>query len=182
MWLYQGEREGERDKWTDGHFNRQTIRYKRQRHRQAVVTVQELCKSRGGRPGLSVLTSLMVSVDVKQYWTTLTHWSQFVPNMSSDIRGHETLHHHHQAVARDKQTNRRTEGWAGCPRDTQRDRDNVDTFCVFGGMCPPTMLDFRFALLTARFNTFQTLNLCPSLPGGDKGAWPGVPVTVRVER
>ena len=27
---------------------------------------QELCKSRGGRPGLSVLTSLMVSVDVKQ--------------------------------------------------------------------------------------------------------------------
>ena len=30
-------------------------------------TVQELCESRGGRPGLSVLTSLMVSVDVKQY-------------------------------------------------------------------------------------------------------------------
>ena len=28
--------------------------------------VQELCESRGGRPGLSVLTSLMVSVDVKQ--------------------------------------------------------------------------------------------------------------------
>ena len=28
---------------------------------------QELCESRGGRPGLSVLTSLMVSVDVKQY-------------------------------------------------------------------------------------------------------------------
>ena len=27
--------------------------------------VQELCESRGGRPGLSVLTSLMVSVDVK---------------------------------------------------------------------------------------------------------------------
>ena len=27
---------------------------------------QELCESRGGRPGLSVLTSLMVSVDVKQ--------------------------------------------------------------------------------------------------------------------
>ena len=31
------------------------------------VRVQELCESRGGRPGLSVLTSLMVSVDVKQY-------------------------------------------------------------------------------------------------------------------
>ena len=29
--------------------------------------VQELCESRGGRPGLSVLTSLMVSVDVKQH-------------------------------------------------------------------------------------------------------------------
>ena len=31
-----------------------------------VHIVQELCESRGGRPGLSVLTSLMVSVDVKQ--------------------------------------------------------------------------------------------------------------------
>ena len=29
--------------------------------------VQELCESRGGRPGLSVLTSLPVSVDVKLY-------------------------------------------------------------------------------------------------------------------
>ena len=28
---------------------------------------QELCKSRGGPLGLSVLTNLMVSVDVKQY-------------------------------------------------------------------------------------------------------------------
>ena len=33
--------------------------------------VQELCESRGGRPGLSVLTSLLVSVDVKLYWTML---------------------------------------------------------------------------------------------------------------
>ena len=32
-----------------------------------VVIVQALCESRGGRPGLSVLTSLMVFVDVKQY-------------------------------------------------------------------------------------------------------------------
>ena len=32
-----------------------------------VVIVQELCESRGGRPGLSVLTSLLVSVDVKIY-------------------------------------------------------------------------------------------------------------------
>ena len=30
-------------------------------------TVQELCESRGGRPGLSVLMSFTVSVDVKQY-------------------------------------------------------------------------------------------------------------------
>ena len=29
--------------------------------------VQELCDSRGGRPGLSVLKSLLVSVDVKLY-------------------------------------------------------------------------------------------------------------------
>ena len=29
--------------------------------------VQELCESRGGRPGLSVLMNLMVSVDVKQH-------------------------------------------------------------------------------------------------------------------
>ena len=29
--------------------------------------VQELCETRGGRPGLSVLTSLLVSVDVKIY-------------------------------------------------------------------------------------------------------------------
>ena len=25
----------------------------------------------------------------------LRHWSQFVPNMSTDIRGHQALHHHH---------------------------------------------------------------------------------------
>ena len=47
-----------------------------------------LCESRGGRPGLSALTSFLVSVDVKQYWTMLTHWSQLVPTMSTDIRGH----------------------------------------------------------------------------------------------
>ena len=47
--------------------------------------VHELCESRGGRPGLSVLTSLLVSVDVKIYRTMLRHWSQLVPNMSSDI-------------------------------------------------------------------------------------------------
>ena len=29
--------------------------------------VQELCENRGGRPGLSVLMSLTVSVDVKRH-------------------------------------------------------------------------------------------------------------------
>ena len=37
-----------------------------QRSSDAVI-VPELCESRGGRPGLSVLTSLLVSVDVKIY-------------------------------------------------------------------------------------------------------------------
>ena len=32
-----------------------------------IIIVQELCESRGGRPELSVLTSLLVSVDVKNY-------------------------------------------------------------------------------------------------------------------
>ena len=31
--------------------------------------------------------------------TMLRHWSQFVPNMSTDIRGKEALHHHHTSVA-----------------------------------------------------------------------------------
>ena len=34
---------------------------------QSRIIVQELCESRGGRLGLSVLTSLLVSVDVKIY-------------------------------------------------------------------------------------------------------------------
>ena len=46
----------------------------------SLFRVQELCESRGGRPGLSVPMSLPVSVDVKQHWTMLTDWSQFVPN------------------------------------------------------------------------------------------------------
>jgi len=49
------------------------------------IIAQQLCESRGGRPGLSVLTSLLVSVDVKIYCTVLRHWSQLVPNMSHDI-------------------------------------------------------------------------------------------------
>ena len=64
------------------------IAYKGSNKADAQHIVQELCESRGGRPGLSVLTSLLVSVDVKIYWTLLRHWSQFVPNMSTDIWGH----------------------------------------------------------------------------------------------
>ena len=57
-------------------------------HHGLVPNYWKLCESRGGRPGLTVLTSLLVSVDIKLYWTMLRHWSQLVPNMSTDIRGH----------------------------------------------------------------------------------------------
>ena len=40
---------------------------KRVSSRKRALIVQELCESRGGRPGLSVLTSLLISVDVKNY-------------------------------------------------------------------------------------------------------------------
>ena len=58
--------------------------------RHGTHIVQELSESRGGRPGLTVLTSLLVSVDVKLYWTMLRHWSQLVPNMSE--RTHRFSH------------------------------------------------------------------------------------------
>ena len=41
--------------------------YKINKFRDMDHIVQELCESRGGRPELSVLTSLLVSVDVKNY-------------------------------------------------------------------------------------------------------------------
>ena len=37
------------------------------RGRKATIKQKELCESRGGRPGLSVVMSLTVSVDVKQH-------------------------------------------------------------------------------------------------------------------
>ena len=40
---------------------------RKRRKKWKYFIVQELCESRGGRPGLSVLTSLLVSVDVKLY-------------------------------------------------------------------------------------------------------------------
>ena len=36
-------------------------------HMHGTGRVQEMCQSRGGRPGLPVLMSLTVSVDVKQH-------------------------------------------------------------------------------------------------------------------
>ena len=41
--------------------------YIRAQELRVSLIVQELCESRGGRPGLSVLTSLLVSADVKLY-------------------------------------------------------------------------------------------------------------------
>ena len=41
--------------------------YKSEKEGKKKGIVQELCESRGGRPGLSVLTNLLVSVDVKLY-------------------------------------------------------------------------------------------------------------------
>ena len=73
--------------------------YKHCHSNRVMCIVQELCESRGGRPELSVLTSLLVSVDVKLYSAMLRHWSQLVPNMSTDIWGHyASLHHHHHRV------------------------------------------------------------------------------------
>ena len=54
--------------------------WKQNRLNRDGMIVQELCESRCGRPGLSVLTSLLVPVDVKLYRTMLRRWSQLVPN------------------------------------------------------------------------------------------------------
>ena len=83
LWLPMTDRQTEGERQTEGGRERETIK-----NRTSVspsLIVQELCESRGGRPGLSVLTSLLVSVDVKIYCTMLRHWSQLVPNMSTDI-------------------------------------------------------------------------------------------------
>ena len=47
--------------------NKPTVSVDVKQHSTFRNIVQELCESRGGRPGLSVLTSLLVSVDVKNY-------------------------------------------------------------------------------------------------------------------
>ena len=51
-------------------FNATALKLNQSRTNMAtpmLIIVQELCESRGGRPELSVLTSLLVSVDVKNY-------------------------------------------------------------------------------------------------------------------
>ena len=52
-----------------------------------VFIAQELCESRGGRPGLSVLTSLLVSVDVKLFGIGLS-LSLICQLTSEDIEQH----------------------------------------------------------------------------------------------
>ena len=58
------------------------------------IRAQELCESRDGRPGLSVLTSLTVSVDAKATLNRASSIGHSLSlNMSADIRGHEALLH-----------------------------------------------------------------------------------------
>ena len=57
-------RDGEKGVWRWGEEGEYIYSY---RYTVTTIIVQELCESRGGRPELSVLTSLLVSVDVKLY-------------------------------------------------------------------------------------------------------------------
>ena len=78
--------------------------------------VQELCESWGGRPGLSVLTSLMVSMDIKQYWVVLMrHWSQLVPNKVICQLTSEYIKHHLKKKKPNEQAMscKRVGQWAG---------------------------------------------------------------------
>ena len=63
-----------------------------------VMAVQELCESRGARPGLSVLTSLLVSVDVKLYIEPCfgigLSLSLICQPTSEDIKQHYIYHRH----------------------------------------------------------------------------------------
>ena len=55
---------------------------------------RELCESRDGRPGLYVLTSLLVSVNVKQYWNHAHALASVVliwQPTSEDIKQHNSI-------------------------------------------------------------------------------------------
>ena len=54
---------------------------------ESVFRVQELCESRGGRSGAFRPNEPYGFRGRKAILTMLTHWSQLVPNMSTDIRG-----------------------------------------------------------------------------------------------
>ena len=68
----------------------------RQRERDATggVRDQELCESRGGCPGFSVLTSLMISVDVKEIFEPCSRiglsLSPICQPTSEDIKQHNS--------------------------------------------------------------------------------------------
>ena len=62
--------------------------HKRFKRTLFMLIVQELCESRGGRPGLSVLTSLLVSVDVKLVGIGLSRLSLTCQPTSEDIEQH----------------------------------------------------------------------------------------------
>ena len=65
--LHRRKGGGRRGVWGGGWGGRCMVGVYLRQARQRFHKVQELCESRGGRPGLSVLTSLLVSVDVKIY-------------------------------------------------------------------------------------------------------------------
>ena len=74
-------------------------------HQCSTLIVQELCESRGGCPGLSVLTSLLVSVDIKNYWTMLWHCIGHNLSLICQLTTEDIKHHfiiinaqHHKAV------------------------------------------------------------------------------------
>jgi len=62
--------------------------------KRAQVIVQELCESRGGRPGLSVLTNLLVSVEpcYIEPWFGIGHNLSLICQLTSeDIKHHFTI-------------------------------------------------------------------------------------------
>ena len=95
--------------------------------------VQELCESRGGCPGISILMSLTVSVDVKQHWTALQHLSQFVPSMSTDTWGHEALLHHQLQHLSQFVPSMSTDTWGHEALLHHQQKDGSELECLCGG-------------------------------------------------
>ena len=69
------------------------------------LRAQELCESRGGRPGLSVLTSLIVSVDVKNKKIKIEPCSRIGLSLSlmcqptsEDIKQHKSINRRRSVV------------------------------------------------------------------------------------